>query len=249
MGKLHEILAVEGSLEGEVKGIINETANTFTKKVNHFLGAIKVCEMFDADDVALPTERQEMVTTVGLKLEHTHKSLERYIDVLLQKEATNQTAVADLVIDGVVLANDLPVTFLLGMEHRMKTYRVMYESIPTLQPGRDWEEDTAYGLPGVYKDHNKEEKLRSAKKFKSQVLYEATKEHPAHIEKWEEQVPVGKFVQETWSGMMSPAEKSAILGRFDKLIRALKQARQRANNVDIVSKSVGKELIGYMIGL
>ena len=85
-------------------------------------------------------------------------------------------------------------------------------------------------------------------KFKSQVLYKATVEHPAQIEKWEEQVPVGKYVKKVWSGMLTPARKSELLGNIDKLISAVKKARQRANATVVVKLNVGQKFIDFING-
>ena len=50
----------------------------------------------------------------------------------------------------------------------------------------------------------------------------------------------------TWSGMISSAQKSAILGRMDKLIRATKKARQRANTQEVVKVTISKKLIDFL---
>jgi hypothetical protein len=84
--------------------------------------------------------------------------------------------------------------------------------------------------------------------MKHKVLYDATEEHPAQLETWSEDIPIGKFTETLWSGMLSPAEKSAKLGRIDKLLRAVKKARQRANAVDVVDVTIGKELFNYIEG-
>jgi hypothetical protein len=78
------------------------------------------------------------------------------------------------------------------------------------------------------------------------VLYEATDKHPAQIEKWEEQVAVGKYVTNVQCGMLSPADKSTLLGRCDRLIQAVKKARMKANMVDVVDQSIGKEIFSFV---
>ena len=49
------------------------------------------------------------------------------------------------------------------------------------------------------------------------------------------------------SGMLPQAEKTAILNRIDKLIKAIKKARQKANSTEIVEKTVAKELFDYIL--
>ena len=142
MPKLHELLAVEGDLEGTYKKIVDEAKVTFDKKGAHFFGVHRRLEMFDEDLPKAPDEHQEMVTTVHDKLEYVNEHVVRYFDAVLQKERTNQDAKADIVVDGVSLAKDLPATFLLGLENKLKNVRSLFQAIPTLPPGRKWEKDS-----------------------------------------------------------------------------------------------------------
>ena len=49
--------------------------------------------------------------------------------------------------------------------------------------------------------------------------------------------------------MISPSEKSVLLSRIDKLIMAVKQARQRANTQEVVKTTIGKEIFNYIMGV
>lgn len=242
---LHELLAVEGDLDGAHKKILEETVTTFTKKSDHFMGMHRKLEMFAEDGIKYPEEFKAIDTTVQAKLDHMKKTEVRYFDAMLQKEATNQTATADLVVDGVTIGTGLPATFLLGMETRLKHLRSAYEHIPTLQPGLEWEKDTTQGK-NIYKTSRPSEKLKTETVIEPVVLYQATKEHPAQVKEVSKVNTVGKYVQNNWSGMITPAEKSVLLGRLDKLIRAFKQARQRANTTEVVERSIGAELFAFI---
>jgi hypothetical protein len=169
----------------------------------------------------------------------------KYFDCLLQKEATNQTAVADLVVDGVVLAQKLPATLLLGWETRIKQIRELYEAIPTLQPGVAWEEDKNQ-RPGVFRAQNVEKAHKTEQRIQHKILVAADDHHPAQVEKWSEQVPVGIFTQERWSGMVSPAKKAELLEKIDTLLVAVKKARQRANQAEVVQGTVTQKLYEFI---
>jgi len=203
MAKLHELLAVEADLEGKYNRILDETRKTFKDRPNHFLGSIRTYQAFDENDITdQPEEHQAMATTVHERLDYQAESITRYFDALLQKEMTNQKATASLIVNGEVIAEDLPATFLLGMESRLKRVRSVYEQIPTLTVSVEWEKDETKGK-GVYRQVHPEVRLRTVKQFKSQVLYEATEHHPAQIEKWDENVPVGKFIKHIWAGAVT----------------------------------------------
>ncbi len=252
MAKLHETLAVEGDKEGIAKKVLAETKQVFSSKHQIFTGQHKRLEMNDAGQESLERsaeEHTEITTTVDARLDYTAKAVGAYYDVVLQKEATNASvAKADLIVDGITIGTDLPATFLLGLESKLKTLRIVYDAIPTLAPGVVWEEDAGAALEGVYRTKHDEIRSKTRKEPQYRVLVEATEHHRAEIEKWNEEVVVGLFTTTHQSAMIPAAKKSAIIGRLDTLIQATKQARMRANNVDIVKASIGANVFNYIHG-
>lgn len=249
--KLHELLAVESDLMNTAEKVVQETIVTFTKKTNHFIGHTKWLKMLDEarqPEAEGASETKEIVETVPSKLTYAVKSLVKYWDAVLQKEATNQTASADLVIDGEVLATSLPATWYLGMETRLKKLRAILEAIPTHEPGIDWVLDPERGQD-IYKSADTIKTRREEKDFAHKVLYDATKEHPAQIEKWTENKVVGTYFLQKWATTVSPAKKSVYLARCDKLMRAVKKARQRANEAEASKLKVSKTLVDYVLGV
>lgn len=246
--KLHEILAVESDLEGGFKNTVEETKTAFSQPEN-FMAVIRTLTMHDdkrAHEQEGAGERRDMVTTVPKMLEEAKASGARYFDALLQKEATNQNAKADLIVDGRVIAKDLPATFLLGLESRLKLVKGYISAIPMHAAGHTWVPDPDIGKD-VYMVEDPEKKQKTEKTFRHKVLYDATDHHPAQIEKWEEAVVVGTYTRQFWSGMLSQAQKGELLGRIDKMIRAVKKARQRANTEEVVDRTVGKEIFDYIL--
>jgi hypothetical protein len=248
MGKQHELLAVEGDLQGTAKKVMEEAVQTFSKRADHFQGQVKTLTLFDEARIAEnTTDRKELVTTVDEKLDYVLGHVATYYDAVLQKESTNQLAKSDLVVDGTTIGKDLPATFLLGLESKLKAVRAVIETVPTLAPGIAWEVD-ATANKGVYKTTHPVVTFKTEKTIQHKVIYEATPEHPAQIQAWNEDVKVGRYNTEQNSGMLTTAEKSARLQRVDKLIQAVKKARQRANNIDVVKAKIGKTLTDYIMG-
>lgn len=245
MSKLHEILAVEADTQGQYKNIFDETLRVF-KNEHLFKGFIKTLTMFDEKDAVLNSEeRSEIATTVPKRLEYTKNFIIKYLDVVLQKEATNQTAFADIVIDGITIAEKVPTTFLLGLESKLKEIRKLYERIPTLEVSVAWEKAEDIG-DDIWRQKYPEEALRTKKQFLHQILVEPTNHHPAQIEKWEEQVAVGRYEKQNWSGMITSTEKARLLNNIDKLTHEVKKARQRGNNTEVVKTNIGKKLMDYI---
>lgn len=245
MSKLHELLAVEPDLANASKILVKETEKTFSSKENLFIGWNRHLEMLEeGKEPDAPPEFQEMTETVSQKLSYVGAHIAKYLNAVYQKECTNQSASADLTVDGQFIGVQVPATFLLGLETKLKDLRNMYLAIPTLPPGIKWEFDEALN---AYRMVEPEVKMKTAKTFRHKVLYEATKEHPAQIEKWEENVNVGKYVRNVWSGMISSSDKSKILMRLDKLIRAVKKARMQANDIKVEDhNNIGVKIISYI---
>lgn len=247
MTQLHEILAIEGDLEATNKKIINEAINTFSKKPEHFQEHHRDLKMFDENRAQENVvERKDMVTSVAEKLSYVRDTAIRYLKIFATKEATNQVARADLRVEGETIAEQVPATVLLGLESRLKHLRGMYEAIPTLQPGIRWEQEAT--RENVYVQADPERRFKTEKALQTKVAYEATKEHPAQVEKWFSDEPVGEITLRHWSGMLSPAEKSRLLRRLDDLIRGVKRARQRANTAETVDLDLGSRLFDYIHG-
>lgn len=248
MAKLHEILAVEGELEGVYKKILAEAQKTFGDKPVFFIGIEKVYQSFleEAEHDIVPTEHHEMVTTVREKLDYMFDHAVRYFDAVLQKDSSNQKAIADIVVGAETLAEGVPATTLLGLESKLKMIREVLTNIPTLQSGVKWEPAEDLGK-GVFRVTHPEETMRTRKKVKYVTVAEATKEHPAQIAQESEEEKIGKFTKTVWSGMITPARKADILGKLDKLARAVKQARQRANCVEVDNRTIGRSLADFVL--
>lgn len=255
MGKLHELLAVEADVRGEYNRVLEETKNTFHKKPNLFSGMHRSLTMFDQDrkqEEPAGEQHQKLEDTVPSKLEYTLKSVSRKIDHYLQKELTNQAAVADLTVDGFIFGGEnkgsaLPGTFLLGMETLLKEVREIIEAAPTLAPGIRWEPAPDQG-DHVYRASHDEESLRTEKQLRWKEIAPATKEHKAQVETWKDDVPVGRYKLEKFSGMISSAQKSRLLARVDSLMQEVKKARQRSNMTECVSRKIGDEFVNYIFG-
>lgn len=250
MAKLHEILAVAKGLQTTAKQTNEETKKTFNAKDAHFIGTTREIRHFAEADTNLNTdEHKDMVDTVFSKLTYNAGANIKAWDAYLQREATNQQAKADIVIDDagapLVLAAGVPATVLLGLETKLAELRDVYNAIPTLAPGPTWVADDTRGK-GVYRSAHSDVTFRTRKTVKPVVMSPATPQHPAQVQAVQEDVPVASITIQSWSGMITTAQKSDLLGRIDRLLRAVKQARARANNTEAVKGQIGKALINFI---
>lgn len=248
-GQQHQLLAVQSDVKNEYNHVLEEGKVTFQKKADHFLEGHRKLEMFEdsrKQEESAHAQHKEMVDTVPAKLNYMRSAIARRVDHMLQLASTNQVAVADWLVDGVPLGGQdgekLPAVFLLEMEQVLKDIRQVIEKIPTLAPGVKWVADAQKG-EGVYRAQLDEESLRTEKKLRWQEISAATDKHKAQVETWKEDIPVGKYSLEKYSGMITPAAKSRLLAAVSRRMDEVKRARMRANSTEITQRHFAKALL------
>ena len=248
---LHELLAVEQGLAETGNRVLKETTRTLETKRSLFEGLSKAHEIFSDDEQHLvqATEYKEVQDTVDGQLDFLADELARYWDVGLQKEEANQRANADIIIDGNVLAENVPSIVLLGMEKKLEKLISTYTAVPTLDASKAWEVDPNYDKRGVFRTKYDRE-TQQTRVVKDWVeVSPATKEHKAQIVQDEKTEVIGKYIISEFSGAISSLDKAERLQRLTKLIRAVKSARQRANATEVNTElTFAKNLLDYING-
>lgn len=245
--KLHESLAVNSNLEGQAYKCVGELKDTFTKR-HHLFGQKLITFQPNGEGAVVSTEEQsEMESTVGKELVWASDFIVALLNSDHQINEANTKARADIVLDdGQVFLKGLPATSLLELEKRIKWIQELITAVPTLDPAKGFKPDAAKG-PGIFVAREVT-KTRTAKMEKPIVLYDATKEHPAQTQLISQDVPTGTIRVQEWSSMVTPAQKSEMLSRCEKLQRAVKAARSRANDTDVdTSNRIGKLIIGFVL--
>jgi hypothetical protein len=246
MPKLHELLAVEGPLKSQADKTRGDLANTFEKKRHLF--AEKIVTFIPNGEGAEPVreEQLDLQTTVRDELRWITDIWSKALNAAYQIAEANTIARNDVVLeDGRVLLANVPATALLELEKRAEEIRELVAGIPTLDPAKGFTIDAARGAY-IYQARE-DEKTRTKKVQKALVLYEATKEHPAQVKEISVDDPVGKIRTQEWSGLITPAEKADMLNRAEQVKRAIKQARSRANGVEVLAApSVGEQVLSYV---
>ena len=148
--------------------------------------------------------------------------------MVLTKEVGNTVATADIVVDGEqdVLLAAVPVTYLLFLEKQLVNLRTFIDKLPVLDPSVAWSVDPATG------DWRSSpvETVRTKKVPRNWVKAEATKEHPAQVEVYHEDVMVGTWETTRLSGALPATRKAVLSDRVSRLLTAVKYARERANS-------------------
>jgi hypothetical protein len=248
MTKLHEILAVDKDKEKQVQKITEETSKVFRSAAEYFLGYNKSLRMFNEEEQEAANalaEEKPIVTTVPERADYTFKLIADLIDIQMAKESTNQHAIADIVVDGITVATDVPATMLLYLERELTKHRQILSHMPTLDQSMEWEPAPEKG-EHIFRTKRPVQASRTRKSYEIITLAEATKEHKAQVEKVTVDKAVGTWTTQFWSGSVTPARKAQILTRFDALIQAVKQARMRANETEVKHEKIGQSLFDFV---
>lgn len=241
MSELHQLLAIEPDLKARAQSELARLQDRFSDTGN-YLGQTRVYSPLDDGGDALPAERKELPGRVPTELDDLMTVYGEWINAAMSKEITNTRTSADVEVDGHTVLANMPAPALLNLESKLAELKSALKAIPVNDIAERWAYDET--LECFVSDVKTSYRTRKIKK--TQVAYEATKEHPAQILAYDEDVREGTWETTLYSGMVTPVQKRDMLERLDKLIRAVKSARQRANSAQ-VSDFEGRALLKYII--
>jgi hypothetical protein len=168
--------------------------------------------------------------------------LARLFDLTATKDFANCEAKADVTVDGEKLLEQVPATHLLFLEKQLTELEAFIRRLPTLDQAEHWDRDQAQGLWAT----RPVETVRTRKVPKNHVLSEATKEHPAQVQVYNEDVPEGRWTLVKFSGALPVPRVQEFLGRVRTLQAAVKTAREEANMHQVTDRKVGEAVFGYL---
>lgn len=236
--KLHQAIALgEGN-----KTRYFEALKTLDKTIRSripFEGLSRTYEpLEDNDTERMPAESKR----VHSRVEDLVAEMEgRFVD-LFDNTAThewgNTQAAANVELNGMVLIEKAPVTYLLFLEKKMVEWRGVIEAMPTLSPEEEWHYDVGSRL---YKS-TPVQKARTRKEKKVLLKVAPTEHHPGQAETYDADVRVGTWTEFKLSGCLTEERKKELLGRCEQLLKAVKVAREAANDIRAEEKKVAEAI-------
>ncbi len=243
MSRLHELLAVVGGKKSQAASKLTTLYHRL-KTPELLKGITRTYRPRDEDGVQLPPESKRVQLHVNETLRAAHCCKAPMWDAVLSVDAGNQTASADITLEGEVLIADVPVCHLLFLEKELVDIHTFITNLPTLDPAHKWERSEEANCWATIPT----ETVSNKKVPKNHVLTEATKEHPAQVQMYNEDVVAGYWKTVNLSGAISEGVKAAMLYRVCTLQEAVKLARERANTTEVVSRYIGDVLLDYLFG-
>ncbi len=241
--KLAQVLAIE---KGE-KSKANRAVTDLHRKSEIeklYDGFVRTYESASESGEQLPEEKQLVQNRANDILKEAAGILAGIWDISATKDYTNAgLAKADVVVDGVTLAKDAPVSWLLYMEKELNDVETFLRKLPTLDPAEAWkwsDNQNCYATEQTWQN-------RTKKVPRNHVKAEATDKHPAQVEVYNEDVVTGRFKKIRYSGAMLAVTKEALLERVRKLRSAVLFAREEANSVVADKQQVGQGLFDFLL--
>ena len=242
MTKLHQLLAIE---KGEKTRANRESSalHQSSKKAELYQGRVSTYQPFDEENGEKQADKHQLVQLRGEEvLTGFRNAMTRIFDITATRDVANRETKASVKVDGKVIMEDVPVSYLIYMEKSLDDEETAVRALPTLPTNVEWKRDDNRDMfvTSIVKTY------RSAKVDKVIIKAEATKEHPAQVDIRPADVQVGTWTTTQFSGALPAKRKTEILARIVKLKEAVKFAREEANRIVVKDVKVGKALFDYI---
>jgi hypothetical protein len=241
MTKLNQIVAVEN---GEKTRVLNEETvlHREVQKTPLLSGISRTYAKKDDDGDDLPADSTRVQDNAEEVLEKLGATLTNIFDITLTKEVANTKASADVVVDGKTVLKNVPVTYLLFLEKQLVRLRTFVTKLPVLDPAQSWHKNENTGVW----ETEPSQTVKTKKILRNHVKAEATDKHPAQVELFHEDQIVGTWTKVEYSGAVPQTRVAQLIERVDALSKAVKFAREEANNTDVNDEKAGKLVFDYL---
>jgi hypothetical protein len=247
VARLNQIIAVEvGARTSFSAALARALSDLGNPAINGFTKTYEPRATVDGEPGEQEPDQSQKVQITGERvLAELSSVLARMCDVVLTKDLANMEAVADVIVDGDVLLEAVPTSYLLFLENQLGELRKVIKALPVLDPKEDWHQDPARGM------HAAAPRVTTAKKRKQkpEVLYRHTPEHPAQVALVESEEIVGDWTNTKLSGAFEADRINDLMARWQKLKDAVLQAREHANMINVADRpGAGQRLAEYLLG-
>lgn len=241
--EMNKIVAIEKGVASRAKKRETELYRK-VQNPNLMKGIQRSYQPFDDEGDQYPPESQVLQVRMTEVIDELVGSMSEFIDVLATKDWGNCEARSNIVVDDKVLVADVPVTFMLTLQHKLEDLQTFIDNIPVLPPDDDWTWDSGKNC------HVSSPKrtFKSKKVLRNHVLHPGNEQHPPQVQAYHEDVNIGTWTTVLLSGAMPAQEKQLLSDKVNKLRMAVKKAKEQANMVAVERRHVAKDLFTFLFG-
>jgi len=241
MPQLNQVLAIVKGKKTVLNAEISELHHA-TQKPPLVNGHHKTFIPREEEGETFPDDVHHVQHRVKEVLEQVCDRLATVLDVTATRDWANCQARADVMLDGEIFLEQVPVTYLIFLEKELHDQHTFVSKMVELDPAEKWELDPNSGL-----FRSEAVKTHKTKKLQKPIVkYDATPEHPAQTELITEDVVIGHWTTTKFSGAIPRPDKKAILERIMKLEDAVKFARVQANSMEAPEQKVGHKVLDFI---
>lgn len=137
MPKLNQIIAIANGKKAAATAAITEIYKVL-QKPDLFGGFTRVYQPNDDEGEKLPSETKIVQQTVAANLRAAQEQLIELFDTIATQEVANCEAKADIVVNGQVLATQVPVSLMLFLEKQVDNIKALITKLPVLSTDTNW---------------------------------------------------------------------------------------------------------------
>jgi len=241
MPKLNQIIAIEKSVKSQSLRELTDAHKTLQKE-SLLAGIARTYRPKDDEGEQYPPESTRVQVRAEEVIDKTMGVLIKLFDVTATKDWANGDARADVVLDGNTLLSNVPVTYLLFLEKQLTDLNTFINKLPTLDPAEVWSYDSATDAWAT----EPVQTTKTKRIPRNHVKAEATKEHPAQVEVYYEDIVVGNWQTIKYSGAMPVSRVTTLKERVRTLQEAVKFAREEANSKEVDEQKIGETVFNYI---
>jgi hypothetical protein len=241
VARLNQIIAVEKGVKSRSYAELTE-AHHGLQKTALLAGIARAYQPKDEEGEQYPPEATRVQVKAEDVLRQMAGTLTRLFDVTATKDWANCLAKADVKVDGETLLEAVPATYLLFLEKQLADLHTFVSKLPVLDASESWSFDRAADCWAT----DPVQTTKTKKIPRNHVKAEATEKHPAQVEVYYEDVVVGHWKTVKFSGALPASRVKELLARVDTLQRAVKYAREEANNTEVTDRHLGDKVFAYL---
>jgi hypothetical protein len=242
---LAQMIAVEKGAKQRTERKITDLHRQLARTPNpQMTGLSRTYRPVDEEDPErLPAEQVRVQVRGDQLLDQIAESMVDMFDIVYTREYGNTIAKADIQVGEVVIARDVPATYLLFLEKQLNDLMTIVRSLPVVSADEEWTWDPA---TGVFRTPAR--LTHRTKKIPFPFIKApATDKHPAQVETQYEDKIVGFWEKIQYSGAFQADRVLTLQQRVEALQRAVKFARERANATEVEQQKIGKAVFDYLM--
>jgi hypothetical protein len=240
--KLTVVLGLLKGVKTRTHGVVS-ALHQQSQKPALYAGQIRTYEPREDGGEQRPSESQRVQLKAADVLEQLAEQFTRLTDLSATRDEANTVARADVVVDGQTLLRNVSAMTLLFLEKQLADWRTIVVKLPTLASDQSWTLDAGTGLHRT----DPVKSVSTKKVLRNHTIHPGNDKHAPQVKTYEEDVPVGDWTTIRLSGALPVTRQRELIERLDKLVDAVKSARERANLVEVEDAKVGAVMYDYLL--